>query len=162
MQIKKYLISALCLLVGLSVSAQSNTIVEVSYDRKVIHTDSLALPSSINVGALLRLLPELLARPGDNTLSNYEVQIDGVSVGEAADDVLSIVQLEDVKRLEVNNSPTMSDLNNGQSGSINIWLRPLASKPQGVSGTTSLGASGRSMVARVGVHGMFTFTLADR
>lgn len=138
---KKTLISVLGLVVGLSVSAQSNSLVEVNYDRKVIYTDSLALPKSINVGALLRLLPELLARPDEYTLSNYEVQVDGVSVGEAADDVLAILQLEDVMRLEVNKSPTMSDLNNGQSGSINISLRPLASKPRGMSGTASLGVS---------------------
>lgn len=137
----KHLISASFLLVGLSAMAQSNSVVEVGYTSKVIHTDSLALPNNINVGALLRLLPELLERPGEYTLSHYEVQVDGVAMGEAADDVLSIVQLEDVERLEVNESPTSSDLNNGQSGSINICLRSLAKKPQGVSGIASLGVS---------------------
>lgn len=121
--------------------AQSNSVVEVNSDQKVIYTDSLALPNNVNVGALLRLLPELLERPGDFTLSHYEVQVDGVSMGDAADDVLSIVQLEDVARLEVNESPTSSDLNNGQSGSINICLRSLSSKPMGSSGIASLGVS---------------------
>lgn len=124
---------------GTSVMAQSDSTIEVGYDKKTIYTDSLALPHSVNVGALLRLLPELLQRPTDFVLSNYEVKVDGVSMQEADDAVLSIVQLEDVEKIEVENSPTSTDLNNGQSGSINICLRPMNSKPKGLSGSVGLG-----------------------
>lgn len=143
----KLLILCMAAWVGVSVMAQSNQTVEVGFDKKVIYTDSLALPHSVNVGALLRLLPELLQRPTDFVLSNYDVKVNDVSMSEADDAVLSILQLEDVEKIEVDNSPTSTDLNNGQSGSINIFLRPMATRPKGVSGSVG-----------VGVMSDFTFT----
>lgn len=124
------------------VLAQVSKPVDVNFETKVIYADSLNLPKNINVGALLRLLPELLQRPGDYILSNYEVQVDKVSVGEAADAVLSVMQLADIERLEVKNSPASSDLNGGMSGAINIVLRPVARR--GVSGKIAAGTSSES------------------
>lgn len=121
--------------------AQTAGGVKVDYEKKVIYADSLTLPKSINVGALLRILPELLLRPGEYTLDNYEVQIDGVPVGEAADAVLSVLQLGDIERLEMVNSPSASDLNGGMSGAVIIHLRPIAEKRKGVSGKIAAGIS---------------------
>lgn len=137
------LISILCLavLASLGGSATASNAVEIDFEKKIIYTDSLTLPKSINVGALLRLLPELLQRPGETVLANYEVQIEDVSMGESADAVLTVLQLADIERIEVQNSPLSTDLNNGQSGAINFFLRPLAKKRMGLSGTASLGVS---------------------
>lgn len=129
----------LSMLMSVAAWAQVSRPVEVNYETKVIYTDSLTLPHNINVGALLRLLPELLQRPGDYTLSNYDVQVDGVSVGEAADAVLSVLQLDDIERCVVSNSPTSSDLNSGMSGSINLCLRSIKSRPRGMSGKVAVG-----------------------
>lgn len=129
------------MLMSIPILAQGTRPVRVNFDTKVIYTDSLTLPNSINVGALLRLLPELLQRPGDHTLSNYDVQVDGVSVGESADAVLAVVQLADIERLEVSTSPATSDLNEGLSGSINLCLRPIKTKRKGTSGKVAVGVS---------------------
>lgn len=115
--------------------------VSVDFETKIIYTDSLSLPMHINVGALLRLLPELLQRPDGATLSNYEVQIDGVSIGESADAVLAVMQLSDIERLEVKNSPAASDLNGGMSGAINLCMRSMGSREKGVTGKAALGFS---------------------
>lgn len=122
--------------------AQVSSPVNVDFRKKVIYADSLNLPKNLNVGSLLRLLPELLQRPGDYLLSNYELQVEDVPIGEAADAVLTVMQLADIERLEVDNSPASSDLNGGMSGSINIWLRPIAKK--GLSGKIAAGTSTES------------------
>lgn len=131
-------------LMPLMARAQDSSPVKVDFESKVIYADSLALPQNLNVGALIRLLPELLQRPGDRTLSNYEVQVDGVGVGGSADAILSVMQLADIEKLEVKNSPTSTDLNGGMSGSINLVLKPMGSKRKGTSGKVALGVSTES------------------
>lgn len=141
MSTKLISILTLAILATIGVSAQNSQTVEVDFEKKIIYADSLNLPKSINVGALLRLLPELLQRPGESVLANYEVQIEDVSMGESADAVLTVLQLADIEKIEVKNSPLSTDLNNGQSGAINFCLRPLAKKRLGLSGTASLSVS---------------------
>lgn len=135
-----------CMLATLSVWAESAKTVEIDFEKKIIYADSLSLPKNINVGALLRLLPELLQRPGESVLSNYEIQIEDVAMGEASDVVLTVIQLADIEKIEVKESPLSTDLNNGQSGSINICLRPLAKKRLGLTGTASLSLSNETSV----------------
>lgn len=130
-----------CLLSSATIQAEVHNPVKVDFEKKVIYVDSLTLPKSINVGALLRLLPELLQRSGDYITSYYEVQVDGVAMGESTDAVLAILQVEDIERLEVSNSPTASDLNGGMSGAINLILRPLANKKKDLSGKVAVGVS---------------------
>lgn len=132
------------LLMMVTAQAQDSSPIKVDFESKVIYADSLALPQNLNVGALIRLLPELLQRPGDRTLSNYEIQVDGVGVGGSADAVLSVMQLADIEKLEVKNSPTSTDLNGGMSGSINLVLKPIGSKKKGTSGKVALGVSTES------------------
>lgn len=129
------------MLVALHAWGQVSQPVSVDFETKIIYTDSLSLPMHINVGALLRLLPELLQRPDGATLSNYEVQVDGVSIGESADAVLAVMQLSDIERLEVKNSPAASDLNGGMSGAINLCMRSMANREKGVTGKAALGFS---------------------
>jgi len=129
------------LLILLSVCGASARTVEVNFEKKVIYTDSLALPKNTTVETLLSMLPELLQRPDEYVLSNYEVQVEEVSMGEAADAVLMVMQLADIERIEVKNSATASDLNNGESGSIGIFLRPLAAQRLGLSGSASVGVA---------------------
>lgn len=124
-----------------AVFSQVSNPVIVDLDKKVIYSDSLTLPKNINVGSLIRLLPELLQRPDNYTLSNYDVQIDGVSVGESSDALLAILELADIEKVEVNFSPTATELNGGQSGAINIILRPTS---KGVAGKVSLRSSTES------------------
>lgn len=136
----KYLLSILLFLLS-AMYSMSASIVEVNFEKKLIKTDSLALPKDINVGALIRLLPELLQRPGEHTLTLYEVQVDGMNMEEASDAVLAALQLEEVDYVEVLSTPIASDLNNGQSGAINIHLKSHTSLSKGWSGLASLGVS---------------------
>lgn len=142
----KSLLVTIFLFLTSAVLSMSASIVEVNFEKKEIKTDSLALPKDINVGALIRLLPELLQRPGEHTLTHYEVQVEGMNMGEASDAVLAVLQLEDVDFVEVLSTPIASDLNNGQSGAINIHLKSHASLPKGWTGLASLGVSTEATV----------------
>lgn len=97
--------------------------IETSFDKKIIHTDSLNMPRNTSASGLLTLLPELLQRPGNFLLSNYDIQVEGMSVGDAADVALYQMQMVDIEKIEVVESPLSSYQNNGQGGSINIILR---------------------------------------
>lgn len=137
----RFATTIMLLLSAIHVWGQASRPVDIDFETKVIYTDSLSLPMHINVGALLRLLPELLQRPDGYTLSHYEVQVDGVSIGESANAVLAVMQLSDIECLEVKNSPTSSDLNGGMSGSINLRMRSMNSKKKNVTGKAALGFS---------------------
>lgn len=108
------------LLMSLHVSGQS---IQTDFDKKVIYTDSLNLPRNTSADALLYMLPELVQRPGDLVLNNYDVKIEGMSIGAAADVALANLQIVDIEKVEVSESPMSSYQNNGQGGSINFVLR---------------------------------------
>lgn len=97
--------------------------IETYFDKKIIHTDSLNLPRNTNALNLITLLPELLQRPGGNIFSNYNILIGGMSVGSTAEVALSELQIVDIEKVEVSESPISSYQNNGQGGSINLVLR---------------------------------------
>lgn len=107
-------------LLSLCVSGQS---IKTDFDKKVIYTDSLNLPRNTSADALLSLLPELVQRPGNQIMANYDIQIEGMSIGAAADVALSNLQIVDIEKVEVSESPVSSYQNNGQGGSINFVLR---------------------------------------
>lgn len=108
------------LLISLCASGQS---IKTDFDKKVIYTDSLNLPRNTSADALLYLLPELVQRPGDQVMSNYDIKIEGMSIGSAADVALTNLQIVDIEKVEVSESPMSSYQNNGQGGSINFVLR---------------------------------------
>lgn len=97
--------------------------IKLDLDHKVIHTDSLNLPYQTKVTTVLAMIPELLQRPSSMDFSNYDIKVDDVSVGDVSDVALSQLDLQDVKMIEIEESPTASYQNNGQGGSINLVLR---------------------------------------
>lgn len=115
--------------------------VKTNFDEKVVYTDSLNLPKNTRVTTVLDMLPELLQRPGDFLMSNYDIQVEGMSVGSASDVALTQLQIVDVEQIKINESPISSYNNNGQGGSINIVLRSAsdAGKPYWGSAGVVLG-----------------------
>lgn len=95
----------------------------VNYDKKVIQCDSLNLPVTTTAYELMHLLPELLQRPGVSIFSNYEVKVEGMTLSEGKDEVLEHLQIEDINKIELDESPMSSYLQNGTSGSVNIVLK---------------------------------------
>lgn len=111
---------ALLLLTTAQLVAQS---IKTDFDKKIIFTDSLNMPINTSAVTLIAMLPELLQRPDGYILSNYDVQVEGMSVGSAADEILSTLRIADILKIEVCESPISSYLNNGQGGNINFILR---------------------------------------
>ena len=107
--------------ISLHTSAQS---IITEFDKKIINTDSLNLPSNTTASTIISLLPELLQRPGTYILSNYDIQVEGMSVGSTADVVLNGLLIKDITKVEVSESPISSYQKNGQGGSINFIMRP--------------------------------------
>lgn len=97
--------------------------IQTNYDKKVLYCDSLNMPQNTHLGTLINILPELLQRPGDFILSNYDVQVEGMSVGSATDVILQQLYIMDIERVEVDESPVSNYTNNGQGGTINLILR---------------------------------------
>lgn len=132
---------ALVILIALVLSSlhAHGQAIKTDFDRKVIYTDSLNLPRNTSASTLLALLPELLQRPGVYIISNYDVQIEGMSVGAASDVALSNLQIVDIEKVEVSESPVSSYQKNGQGGSINFTLR---SQPTNAENSLSQGTWG--------------------
>lgn len=119
---------------------------DVQFDKKVINVDSLGLSSSTSILAVLKLLPELLERPGASFINNYDIQIEDMSVGSLNDATLRHLKIADIQKLEISESPITSYTNNGQGGAINIVLRNSEQQNSekktwgAVSGTSSNGS----------------------
>lgn len=120
MKILRHILLLILLQIASSAFSQA---VKTDFDKKIIITDSLNIPGNTSVSTVISLLPELLQRPGDYILSNYDVKIEGMSVGTAADVALLQLQLVDVEKIEVSESALSSYQKNGQGGSINLVLR---------------------------------------
>lgn len=119
----KILRHILLLVLLMIVSSAYSQAVKTDYDKKIIITDSLNIPGNTSASTVISLLPELLQRPGDYILSNYDVKIDGMSVGSAADVALLQLHIVDIEKIEVSESALSSYQKNGQGGSINLVLR---------------------------------------
>lgn len=141
MRYVKIIIVTLLTMSGMSAYGQA---VEVSLDKKVIYADSLNLAPSTSVATVLALLPELLERhiAGLSAISNYDIKIQSMSVGDASSDAtLYQLRLNDIEKIEVSDSPVSSYLNNGQGGSIDITLRQPAMSERNTWGSASLCAT---------------------
>lgn len=137
--ILKYIyLSIIALIASLQVAAQP---LSIDFDKKIILTDSLNLPRNTSVSTLIKLMPEMLQRPGDFILSNYDVNINGMSVGSAVDVALLQLQIVDIEKIEINDSPVSSYQKNGQGGSINIILRSAATGDKSTWGSAGILAS---------------------
>lgn len=130
---------SLTLLAGLLSSAplQAQSI-QFDLEKTVIYTDSLNLPRQTNVHTMLTMMPELLQRPNDVVFSNYDIQVNDMSVNGASETALYQMDLEDIEKVEITESATSSYLNNGQGGIINIILRRKNTEDSSVWGSASL------------------------
>lgn len=115
--------------------------VKINFDNKVIYTDSLNMPDNSIAKFLVNILPDMLERPGESLINEYDIQIENMSVGNIMDGVLTQLRLADIEKIEVNESPLSTYMNNGQSGSINIFLRQRPNKDNGMWGSVSLDAN---------------------
>ncbi|MCQ2083970.1 MAG: outer membrane beta-barrel family protein [Bacteroidaceae bacterium] len=117
---------ALALLLLLSVfpvSGQDRALIDIQGDVKVINVSELGLPASTQVSMVLEMLPELMARPGDDMLGNYSVIVDGLAAGYGNNAVLSQLTIADIESIRVSQNSIASYQSNGQSGSIEISLK---------------------------------------
>lgn len=97
--------------------------IKTNLNQKVIYTDSLNLPRQTSINTMLTMMSELLQRPGATIYSNYDIQVNGMSVSDASEVALYQLGLQDVESIIITDSPTSSYLKNGQGGSINLVLR---------------------------------------
>lgn len=114
------LVSLCCLQ---SVSLLQAQAIKTNLNQKVIYTDSLNLPRQTSINTMLTMMSELLQRPGATIYSNYDIQVNGMSVSDASEVALYQLGLQDVESIIITDSPTSSYLKNGQGGSINLVLR---------------------------------------
>ncbi len=113
-------------------------ILKVNSGNKAIQVDKLNLPASTPVKDVLAYLPELVNRKNDYIAANYDIQIEGISVGDARDATLSQLHIADVKVIEVNENSLNSVTTFGQGGSINIILKE---SDKNISGSATLDAA---------------------
>lgn len=128
--------SFLCLLpIGLMAD---DYLVEVKKSDKIIHVDELKLPSTATLEDVIYLLPELLGRPSYNILNNYDIEVDGFSIGASKDVVMSNLHAYSIETIKISESPANSYNNNGQGGTIKISLKD---PKKGVSGNADIYAN---------------------
>lgn len=123
------------LLSSAQLQAQS---IKTDLDKKVIYTDSLNMPPQTNVHTMLTMMPELLQRPGEVVFSNYDIQVNDISVNDASETALYQLDLEDIEKVEIVESATSSYQKNGEGGRINIVLRNSQKGDNKVWGSASL------------------------
>lgn len=114
---------------------------------KIIMPDSLNLPRNTSASTIITMLPELLQRPGDYILSNYDIQIEYMSLGSTADVALNDLQIADIQTIIISDSPMANYEMNGQGGSINIILRSSAPDNRNLWGSVTAAASSETDVA---------------
>lgn len=117
--------------------AQEKYKVEIKNDQKILHVDALGLPGTMSVAEVLRMLPEILNRPSISIFENYDIQMNGFSVGNSKEQFLNQTFLADVEKIEISEDPVSSYQSNGHGGSINFTLR---SRNEGSSGKLNLSA----------------------
>jgi len=112
--------------------------VSVDFDSKVIYTDSLNMPESTIAKYIVSILPELLERPGDFSLNDYDVKVEDMPVGDAIDAVLTQIRFCDIEKIEISESPLSSFQHESKSGSINIILKKRDTEQKHYWGSASL------------------------
>ena len=135
---KRNLISILLLFFPLLCAVAQDYTVELQPDKKVIYVNRLGLPENTPVIEVLRLIPELTVREGDEFLSGYDLFLDSKSLGYNKDVLLSTMKLSEVEKIEISTSATASQQINGMAGSIKIVS---SSMSDGLSGTVTANAN---------------------
>lgn len=113
----------------------------IDFNNKVVKTDGLNMPPNTSVYSIIAMIPEMLQRSGVGYLENYEVKINGMSVGDVSDVALHQLQIVDVDKIEISESSTSGYTKNGQAGSINIVLRDKPAEGKKLWGSLGLSAS---------------------
>lgn len=129
------LLTACSLLLSHHLSAQP---IKVEFNKKIIYTDSLNLPGQTSINMVLTMMSELLQRPGVVIYSNYDIQVDGMSVSDASEVALYQLSIDDVVQIEIIESPTASYQKNGQGGIINLILRQNDNNGDGIWGSAGV------------------------
>lgn len=135
---KSTALSLMLMLAVPAVSGQNSPLIDIQGDVKVINVADLGLPSSTQASRVLEVLPELMTRPGDRLIQNYDVIVDGLSAGYSNDAVLSQLTVADIESITVSQNSIASYQSNGQSGSIEISLKKAG---KGLSGNGALRVS---------------------
>jgi len=117
-------------------------ILEIQPGKKVLHTDLLDLAPTTTLREVLDLFPELLSREGDFHLTNYDLQINDSSTSASAENVMNTIFISEIKKIEVSQSPDISQQVNGQGGVIKVVLKD---PDEGVSGKAYI--EGSSLVS---------------
>lgn len=118
-------------------TSASDYVVEIEPSKKIIFMDNLNLPPDTNLESLLRLLPELMNR-GDVLFQNYDLHVDGKSVGESRDVFVCQMRVCDIEKIEVTTSSVATQSREGQSGTVNVVPK---TPVEGFGGTLNLDAS---------------------
>ncbi len=112
--------------------------VEIDASKKIFHIGELGLPGEMSLLTFLATIPELADRSSDTFLSRYDVKLDGKQVSESKDAFLSNTFLREIECVEIETSPSESQIKNGISGSINVVPIPIA---KGFSGDANVSAT---------------------
>lgn len=138
MKLKNIILSAILLASPIFAGAQ---VYSVNFNSKVIKTDELNMPSNTSVYAILAMIPEMLQRSGSGYFENYDVKVNGMSVGDVSNVALHQLQIVDVEKIEISESSISGYTKNGQAGSINIILREHKDEDNKLWGSLAMVAS---------------------
>lgn len=145
--LRKIVLAAIAILSMQAVDHLCAQSIDINLDKKVIYSDSLNLPRQTNVRIVLSMMSELLQRPGAVVYSNYDIKVNGMSVSDASDVALGKLDIQDVEKIEISESPTSSYQKNGQGGSINLVLRKQDTDDNGIWGSAGVDVSYPSDIA---------------
>lgn len=115
---------AALLLTASGLSAQ-DYLIEVTPDKKIIHLLNSNLSEDTPVQYILQIMPEMILR-GSTDFSNFDLQLDGNSVGASRDNFLFLTKIGDLEKIEISTSSVSTQQKNGQSGAINF----ISKKPE--------------------------------
>lgn len=138
-------IAALLILISFDANAQTNRrAIDIKTDKIIINTDSLGMPTSTSAYEVLSILPDLVERTKDFILENYDIQVNGKSVGNARDAVLNQIRISDLKCIEVSENTLSSVSAMGSGGAISLELR---SATPGLTGSVNVDVNNEATYA---------------
>ena len=134
---KNIITAIITLLVSFSGLSAQDYFIEVTPDKKIIHLTGTILPEDTPVQYILQIMPELIVR-NDINFSNYDLQLDGKSVGASRNNILFMTDIKDIEKIEISTASVSTQQKNGMAGVINF----VSAKPaEGLEGEVSLEAA---------------------
>ena len=127
MRVSRLFPLVLAVLLCCSGAAAQDYSLEMLPDKMVIHVEKLGLQSTSSVKELLMMIPALSGRNGDDeSFGAYDLQVDGKSTGTSREVILNQTKLYEIDKVEISNSPTVTQQKNGEGGVINIVFKKMA------------------------------------